>query len=443
MENIYEQNQSNNHNIFSNINFVKNNKINYNYSQCINKMNNVTNKLENLIDIIDNSIGKEESKKFKRNKNINNQSQKRPMSAKIIRRPDKYSFRKESKKKLLNFSQFNTNYEENYSQKINNKKKYKLNISKSMILNKSKKINDNNFRKRNHLKNASKIQNSSVIVGDFYQRRDNKLYTYKIKKDSSSINRIFNSNTSTNKINNSSMITLCYPKSYTTKSRRPQSANINSSSINNYAFKKGNYKNISSYNSSKNFSHSHYKTLSDFYFDNLNYSKLKPKYLMDFLKNSKKIKNSYKKELKDVHMKRKTQELLEIAKKEIKLKDPEYYKKQIFKSIIKVKKTLNYVQKMRGEQKYMMDYYGPGNIDNKGYIRKKNANLIRFCDQICHMKDEKFYIYSKLLNDLYPHLLKNAVKIKYKISERDPINEKKMQENEEKINKLISVLKKH
>ena len=321
------------------------------------------------------------------------------------------------------------------------KKKYKLNTSKSMILNKSKKINENNFIKGKFLKKASNTQNSSVIVENFYLRKDSKLNIYKLKNDYSSINKFFNSNTSTNKINNSSMITLCYPKSYTTKNKRPQSANINRSSINNYAFKKKNYRNISSCNSSKNFSRSRYKTLSNFYFDNSDYSKLKPKYIMDLLKNSKKIKNSYNKEIKNVHLKRKTYELLEIAEKEIKMKDPEYHKKEIFKSIINVKKTMNYVKKMRDEQKYMMDYYGPGNIDNKGYIRKKNANLIRFCDQICHMKDEKFYMYSKLLNELYPYLLKNAVKVKYKMSERGPINEKKMKENEEKIKKIISTFK--
>ena len=54
-----EEKKSKNRTVFSNLNFVKNNKINYNYLQCINKMNNVTNKLENLIDIIDNSIGKD------------------------------------------------------------------------------------------------------------------------------------------------------------------------------------------------------------------------------------------------------------------------------------------------------------------------------------------------------------------------------------------------
>ena len=122
MDNISDKNQSDNRNIFSNLNFVKNNKINYNYAQCINKMKNVTDKLETLINIIDNSIGKEEPKKFKRNKN--NQNKKRPMSAQIIRKQDKYSLRQESKRKLLNYSQLiYTNNEENNFRKRNNKKK--------------------------------------------------------------------------------------------------------------------------------------------------------------------------------------------------------------------------------------------------------------------------------------------------------------------------------
>ena len=82
-----EEKKSKNRTVFSNLNFVKNNKINYNYLQCINKMNNVTNKLENLIDIIDNSIGKDKSKRFRRTKFSENQ--KRPISAQIIRKPNK------------------------------------------------------------------------------------------------------------------------------------------------------------------------------------------------------------------------------------------------------------------------------------------------------------------------------------------------------------------
>ena len=86
---------------------------------------------------------------------------------------------------------------------------------------------------------------------------------------------------------------------------------------------------------------------------------------MSFIQNLDDIKNSYKKDLKNVYMNKNTKELMEIAKKEIDMKDPEYHKKQIFKNIIKVKKTLKYVKKMREEQKYKMDYFGPGNINNK------------------------------------------------------------------------------
>ena len=437
MENKDEK-KSKNQTVFSNLNFVKNNKINYIYLQCINKMNNVTNKLENLIDIIDNSIGKDKSKRFRRTKF--NENQKRPISAQIIRKQNKIFSRKESKKELYNSSLIITN-DDNYDK--NKKKKYKLKTSKSMILNKSKKYNEHNYRKINFYKYGSNTQNSSTIVGKIHQKKERKLNLNKFRKESSTVHKVFNSNTSTNKINNSSMITVCYPNYYTTKNKRPQSATINRPSVKRYTFKKNNYKNISSYNSSKNFSHSRFRTLSNIYFENDSYSKLKPIYLMKFLHNSSNLKNSYKKDLRDIYMKRQTKEMMKIAKKEINMKDPEYHKKQIFKNIIKVKKTLKYVKKMRLEQKYNMEYYGPGNINNKGYIRKKNANLIRFCDQICHMKDEKFYMYQKLLNELYPNLLKNAVKIKYKMSERDPINEERMEENLKKIYKLIAIIKKH
>jgi hypothetical protein len=326
---------------------------------------------------------------------------------------------------------------------MNKKKVYKLKTSISMILEHSKGFNEHNSKKIFHSKYGSNTQNSSILVGSVSQRR-RKLNTNRIKKESSTMNAIFSGNVSTNKVNNSSMITVYFPNHNIIKNKRPQSANLNRSSIKNYNYKKHYYRSVSSYDSSKNFSNSHHRTLTNLYFENIGYSKLRSKYLMDFLHNSKTIKDSYKKDLKNVYLNKKTREIMKIAKKEIKMKDPEYHKKQIFKNIIKVKKTLKFVQKMREEQKYQMDYYGPGNINNKGYIRKKNANLIRFCDQICQMKDEQFYKYKKLLNELYPNLLKNAVKIKYKITEREASNEKKkMETNEKKINKLMSYLIKH
>ena len=98
---------------------------------------------------------------------------------------------------------------------------------------------------------------------------------------------------------------------------------------------------------------------------------------------------------------------------------------------------------MRDDEKHQIDYFGPGSIDNKAYIRKKNADLIRFCDAICHMKDEQFYMYQKLFSELYPNLTKNAIKIKFALPKRDIVNEKKMKENEDKINRLISLYKYH
>jgi hypothetical protein len=59
------------------------------------------------------------------------------------------------------------------------------------------------------------------------------------------------------------------------------------------------------------------------------------------------------------------------------------------------------------------------------------------------MKDEQFYMYQKLFNELYPNLTKNAIKIKFALPKRDIVNEKKMKENEDKINRLISLYKYH
>ena len=447
MENLDEK-ESNKHNIFTKLNFVKNNRINYNYSECIHHAKNVTNTLENFIELIEESIPKETRNKIiEKSQLFNSEISKRPISAQIIRKRDKClrknseEQKEESKTKFLNSSMINKNNNMSNTSNIK-KKKYKLKTSNSMIIDKNKKYNHFNKRKINNLKNGANTQNSSTNIINPYHRKVNKFYT-KLIYDVSSRNKIFNSNTSINKINNSSMITVCYPKNYTTKNKRPQSATIGQTSIKDYAHKTKKFKYIPSCNTSKNFSRSRYRTLSNIYFDNINYSKLRPNYLMSFIKNLNNIKNSYKKDLKNVYLNKNTKELMEIAKKEIDMKNPEYHKKQIFKNIIKVKKTLKYVKKMREEQKYKMDYFGPGNINNKGYIRRKNANLIRFCDQICHMKDEKCYTYKKILKELYPNILKTAFKIKYKMSQREPINEKKMKDNENKIKKLILAFKKH
>ena len=458
MENELENKESNKHNIFSNINFVKNNKINYNYFDCVYQIKNVSNNLENFIEHIDDSILKDFSiskkdykdDKIDKNDFIIKDLKRRPFSVKLSRRSNKLfrnksvEIKEEKKKKFLN-SLVNSNLR--FSDSKFMKRKYKLKSSSSINENNNNnnRIKEYQYKKNNSLIYRSTInnQNDSIIIGNQYERRAKKLFTNKSKNESMSMsrNKKYNTNNSTKMTNNySSMIQYRPQSAAVNKKKRPQSATCGRS-LNEYAKKKpkGKYKYCSSCNSSKNYSRSLYKTQINPYFDNREYKKLRPKYLMEILNKSKRIKRSYKNELKISHMKKNTEKMMNIAKKEIEMKSPDYHKKNIFKNLIKIKKTISYAQKMRDDEKHQIEYFGPGNIDNKVYIRKKNADLIRFCDAICHMKDEQFYMYKKLLSELYPNLTKNAIKIKFALPKRGIVNEKKMKENEEKINKLISL----
>ena len=124
------------------------------------------------------------------------------------------------------------------------------------------------------------------------------------------------------------------------------------------------------------------------------------------------------------------------------MKDPEYHQKQIFKNILYVKKTLKYVRKMRNEHKVKVKYSGIGNTNNESIMRKKNANLLRFCDNICHMTDDKFYRFSKVLNEIYPTLTKEVFKEKYQVSEKNYVNEMRCNENLLKIERLFLAMQK-
>jgi antirestriction protein len=114
MENQLEDKESNKHNIFSNINFVKNNKINFNYCDCVHQIKNVSNNLENFIEHIDDSILKDfsiskkdyQDDKIDKNDFIINDLKRRPFSVKYVRKSNKL-FRnksveiKEEKKKVF------------------------------------------------------------------------------------------------------------------------------------------------------------------------------------------------------------------------------------------------------------------------------------------------------------------------------------------------------
>ena len=86
------------------------------------------------------------------------------------------------------------------------------------------------------------------------------------------------------------------------------------------------------------------------------------------------------------------------------MKNPDFYHKQIFKNVLQVKKTMKAVQRMRAEYKIKVKYFGLGNINNESLMRTKNAKIVKFCDSITQMKDDKFYEYRKVLNDMYSNL---------------------------------------
>jgi hypothetical protein len=176
------------------------------------------------------------------------------------------------------------------------------------------------------------------------------------------------------------------------------------------------------------------------YFENYKH-KLKPKYLMEFVNKSSKIIKSYENDF-NIVLPKNDKKLLKIAENEINMKDPEYYRKQIFKNVLYVKKAIRFAKKMRNEHKVKVKYTGLGNIGNESIMRKKNANLIRFCDNVCHMSDDKCYGYKKLLNELYPNLTKEVFKEKYQISEKNSINEMRCNENLLKIKRLFALMQK-
>ena len=176
------------------------------------------------------------------------------------------------------------------------------------------------------------------------------------------------------------------------------------------------------------------------YFTNYKHE-LKPQYLMEFVNKSNKIQKSYKNDL-EIHLPKKDKNLLKIAENEINMKDPEYHRKQIFKNVLQVKKTIRYVKKMRDEHKVRVKYSGIGNTNNESIMRKKNANLLRFCENICHMTDDKFYKYRKVLNEFYPTLTREVFKEKYQISEKNYVNEIKCNENLLKIQRLFLAMQK-
>ena len=430
MEKKFKKNKLIYRNVFNNIDFVKGTKINYHYLDAIHKLDNFTHKVNNFIDYVEKSIENDMALSGRYNKNI--------IRLYMNQKKNLNEFRNKSQKFYSNHSlrlitKFKTN-KMNYSLEIPSKKKTNnnLNRTKSIIFENKNKNEINKYHQKsysllrkgpnplNHLSNSTILNNS-------------KKYTNLLKTRNSSV-----SNSKLNSGCKSSKNNIYNYKPFQNRNLnniRPQSATV-TNSINEYNYKPTKLKNKSQ-NTSKNISLSLYRTNKHYFSSYKNV--LKPAILSKFIKSSKKMQKSYKKDL-EVNMNQKTKNLLKIAENEINMKDPDYYHKQIFKNVLQVKKTIKAVQRMRDEHKIKVKYFGPGNINNESLMRTKNAKLVKFCDSITQMKDDKFYDYRKILNEMYPILSKGAFKQKYQISERDEIYEKKLNDNKLKIDRLFALI---
>ena len=402
-----------NRNIFKDIDSVKGNKINHSYRSTVSNLNKFTNRFKDFLGYIENSLENGLNKKnefsflknksFEENKDLGIYTKKKliPIPIKKIK---KTIFKMKGAKSLLNEENKN-NILKNYVNSSDNLKSNTRTLKKIHILKNIKKNNQNFLRTMRNLS----VSNYKIIDDNFDKTEKNKF-----------------SNSSKNKNKNKKNIIICREISGISNSKeeskyktlRPKNKTLI------------NFKNLSLslYKPNKNY-FSHYK------------HELKPKYLMEFVNKSNKIQNSYKNDL-EINLPKRDKKLLKIAENEINMKDPQYHRKQIFKNVLQVKKTLKYVRKMRNEHKVKVKYTGVGNTNNESIMRKKNANLIRFCDNICHMTDDKFYQFRKVLNEFYPTLTKEVFKEKYQVSEKNYVNEMRCNENLLKIERLFLAMQK-
>ena len=423
MEKKFQKKSIYNRNIFNKIEFIKGNRINYHYRDVVQKLKKFSSRFNYFIDYIENSL----ENNLLRTGRFSNKSNNKKKSNLLLINTVKYitnnSLRIFSKPKNNSF---------NFPQKENTKNIYKPKIAEF----KSNRKNNNkiiNYYQKSLFKKAPNILNNSMILSNTERKKPNILKTKNLSVSCSKINE--GNNSSKYLLNN------YYFKNKNIKNSRkirPETV-TNTKSIEEYNNRLNKSKNNKSSNNSKNLSLSLYKKKQKFFSNYKN--KLKPEYLMNFVKKSDKIKQSYENDL-EVNMTKQTRDLLKIAEDEIKMNDPDYHQKQIFKNILHVKKTLKFIRKMRAEKKTKVQYFGPGNINNESFIRTKHANLVRFCDSICHMKDDKFYEYRQLLNDLYPNLTKQVFKEKYQVQEKDMVYEKKCNENRHKIDRLFALMDK-
>lgn len=417
-------------NIFKKINLIKENQILHTRRDVRSRLNKISNKFDILMKYIDNTFLDESSKK-KYSKNNNYLT--------IL-----------NKKKNLT-QKFDSDYS---SKPVSETRSNKINFSLAMSKNKNVTKNKNKMNEKNYIifgfKNNKEINNYTrrscltLRKGSGLLKSSSSSILDESKKDSikdTMKDSIFFKNRNDRDISSSqpniniikknskkiiSQIETIPNTIYAYDDKENKNKKINLNKIKNLSFSLNNKNN-------KNY-FSHYK------------GTLKPDILLKFLNYSKEVEKSFKDNL-EVNMNKKTKKLLKIAQNEIKLKDPNYNQKNVFRNILQVKKTIKQAKRMRNENKIKVKYSGPGNINNEIYIRKKNGNLLRFFEMISQMKDDNFYTYRKVLNDFYPTLSQKAIKEKYQPQEKNVINnfdiyESKCNENSLKINQLLTFIQK-
>ena len=417
-------------NIFKKINLIKENQILHTRRDVRTRLNKISNKFDILMKYIDNTFLDESSKK-KYSKNNNYLT--------IL-----------NKKKNLT-QKFDSDYS---SKPVSETRSNKINFSLAMSKNKNVTKNKNKMNEKNYIifgfKNNKEINNYTrrscltLRKGSGLLKSSSSSILDESKKDSikdTMKDSIFFKNRNDRDISSSqpniniikknskkiiSQIETIPNVIYAYDDKENKNKKINLNKIKNLSFSLNNKNN-------KNY-FSHYK------------GTLKPDILLKFLNYSKEVEKSFKDNL-EVNMNKKTKKLLKIAQNEIKLKDPNYNQKNVFRNILQVKKTIKQAKRMRNENKIKVKYSGPGNINNEIYIRKKNGNLLRFFEMISQMKDDNFYTYRKVLNDFYPTLSQKAIKEKYQPQEKNVINnfdiyESKCNENSLKINQLLTFIQK-
>lgn len=417
-------------NIFKKINLIKENQILHTRRDVRTRLNKISNKFDILMKYIDNTFLDESSKK-KYSKNNNYLT--------IL-----------NKKKNLT-QKFDSDYS---SKPVSETRSNKINFSLAMSKNKNVTKNKNKMNEKNYIifgfKNNKEINNYTrrscltLRKGSGLLKSSSSSILDESKKDSikdTMKDSIFFKNRNDRDISSSqpniniikknskkiiSQIETIPNTIYAYDDKENKNKKINLNKIKNLSFSLNNKNN-------KNY-FSHYK------------GTLKPDILLKFLNYSKEVEKSFKDNL-EVNMNKKTKKLLKIAQNEIKLKDPNYNQKNVFRNILQVKKTIKQAKRMRNENKIKVKYSGPGNINNEIYIRKKNGNLLRFFEMISQMKDDNFYTYRKVLNDFYPTLSQKAIKEKYQPQEKNVINnfdiyESKCNENSLKINQLLTFIQK-